>query len=87
MAKSKPLFPPTAIVEVLWDDAYGRGGWDDLPTYLSMGVAHCRTTGYLLKRDKTSVMIGLSQCEDGNINSAIVIPIEWVRKIKVLRKA
>lgn len=84
--KTKPLFPPTAIVEVLWADASVKHGWDLLPSYLGHDTISCRSIGYLLKKSKTAIVVGMTQASDGDMNAAIAIPLEWVKKITVLRK-
>lgn len=76
----------TPIVEVEWTDASGKSRWGQLEEYLAHHPHPCRTAGYLIRRTKEEILIALTQSEDGQLNGAIAIPIQWVKKIKILRK-
>ncbi len=85
MAK-KVTFPITTLVQVDWQDAAGRSGWRDIEDYEDMTPVNCRSVGFLVKRNRKEVVIGLTQCEDDSLNQCIVIPVSWILKMRILRK-
>ena len=83
---AKPKWPLTTIVEVLWHDACTRGRWAPKEEYLEQEVLPIATTGYLLKRNKRSIVIIQSQAQNETCSDSITIPLGWIKKITVLRK-
>ena len=79
-------FPLNKIMEVHWQDANGLSGWKDISVYNEHQTANCKTVGYLLKRTSKTITLALSQCDNADINSAIIIPLAWTTKIRILRR-
>ncbi len=68
------------IVEVEWQDATHHDGWGVKLT--GTGLNRCRTTGYLLKKDRVRVVVCQSEDEDGNQADLMVIPRSSVFRIR-----
>ena len=87
MAEQKLKWPLTKVIEVSWWDANARSAWGSREEYMHHDIAPCLTVGYLLKQTKKSVTVVMTQGADfDDVNQAISIPMNWVEKIKVLRK-
>lgn len=78
-------FPVQKIVEVDWKDACGQAGWDDIEEHRSLEPMPCKSVGYLLKKNKTEIVLAFCQAGHGGINSSMCIPMVWVSKIKVIK--
>lgn len=79
------------IVEVTWEDAYTRTGWEHEKFYKEHGHGDpvvVRSVGYLLARDENRTTIVQSGNVDGrhNVDGSITIPTGCIKKIRVLRK-
>ena len=81
---NKVTFPFGPMVEVLWEDASTRGGWDDLDDYAEHGTVKCLSIGYLLHHDKHHILLVHTQSEDDQGNNAIAIPAVWIKAIRTL---
>ena len=78
----KKIKPKTVTVH--WIDAHGYGGWQDWPGQ-RYDVARCITTGTVLRKTKTEIVVAQSVAidDDGYINGVgdvMVIPMPWVVK-------
>lgn len=73
------------IVEVEWVDSATTAGWHtDIED--GDGLVECRTAGYMLSKDRTSVKIIQSQTSHGANGEMIAIPRTCVRSIKRLTR-
>lgn len=77
-------WPQKTIVEVSWLDACVQGKWGRKDDYLKEGPMLCRTAGYLLKKDKSVVIIVQSQSVAGGVADSMTIPRSCVTKIRRL---
>ena len=71
------------IIEVSWLDACSFGNmWvspDDEVT-----CSHCKSVGYLLKKDKDKIIIAQSDSNNGEVMNRFVIPKGCITGIKEL---
>ncbi len=70
-------------VEVEWEDAASSGGWATKESYMLSPVI-CKTTGYLLQKNKKYLVVVQSEDQNGKVNDAITIPMKCVKKIRRL---
>ncbi len=90
---SKRLWPNKGeIVEVEWVDAASTNGWqrgDDIDREQAVdgGLVECRSTGYLLSKDKRAVRLAQSQTTHGSVSEIQAIPRSCVRSIKKLSRS
>jgi hypothetical protein len=73
------------VVEVEWTDSASTRGWRD-DMHEGDGLSTCRSAGYLLSKDRTSVKIVQSQSIHGTQAELIAIPRVAVKSITVLRR-
>lgn len=73
------------LVEVLWLDSAFHTGWKN--SRVSVDISHCRTTGYLVERNKHRVVVAMHSEDgvDGSYGEAMAIPRACVKKIRRLR--
>ena len=73
------------LVVVDWVDAAFEPGWkhsrEARPTWST-----CKTTGYLVVKNKQKIAIAMNVNDDGGYGETMVIPRSTVRKITVLTK-
>ena len=82
MPKTWCKFP---LVEVVWHDAAGETGWEDLYEAQQADVVVCTTTGYMIKKDRRKVIIASSLSGDSTrVDHTTTIPRTWVVKITPL---
>ena len=75
------------IVEVEWiDSSSGCSTWR-FPEDQDVDALPCKTAGYLLKKDRKSVVIFQSQASSGHVADSMTIPRSCVKEIRVLAKA
>jgi hypothetical protein len=72
-------------VEVDWIDSGERSGWGSAQTHRGSGPIQCRTAGYLLKRDKQTIVIVLNTNAEGQVGESITIPASCVKKVRRLK--
>jgi hypothetical protein len=80
--KKKHQYP---IVEVEWVDSSSYPGWQKAP---EKEPITCWTAGYLVHKDKVSLVIALSSSSEESINSfgdTITIPTSVVKKIRKVK--
>ena len=75
--------PRPVLVE--WDDAAGGSGWEPTARTARRKTLRVRTAGWLLKRTRKRLVIGLSLCENGEGDGCMVIPAACVRRVRRLR--
>lgn len=84
-----PKYPLTQLVEVEWTDSASRGRWDSLENYKEERPARCKTAGYLVVKDRTRVIVALSQGDThaliSTVLDAITIPRGCVTRIRRLK--
>ena len=73
--------PRLKAVEVDWIDSATRKGWGSAADHRGSGPMRCRTTGYLLKRDKHSVVLVQNTDADGHVGDSMTIPASCVKKV------
>lgn len=83
--KNQSPFPLKKIVEVEWEDACGRSGWEDLSAYEAMSPMPCKTCGYLVRKTTDKITVALTQAEEDSANGSISIPLAWVKKVRYLK--
>jgi hypothetical protein len=72
------------VYEVEWVDSCAHHGWRDEDE--EFPVSFCRTSGYLIHRDKTRVTIASSQdATSGHVSDIITIPRSAIRKVRRLK--
>ena len=70
------------VLYVEWVDASSNSGWEKASDIV--GIHRCRSVGFLVKEDKTQVV--LAACVSGDeCNANIAIPKEWIKKRKVIK--
>ena len=79
------------IVEVEWTDAASTNGWQlkvdvDREQADDRGLIECRSTGYLLSKDRRAVRLVQSQSAHGSVAEIQAIPLSCVRSIKWLSR-
>jgi len=83
------------IVEVEWEDSTSFNGWktpDVVARFVGAGSMKCRTTGYLLHKDRNRVAIcqSIGRDEDNEFSTSIaeclIIPRKCVKSIVELEK-
>lgn len=74
------------VVEVYWIDSAFNRGWGETQSKVdSMGVATCRTVGYLIGRDKRQIKVALSLADNGeSAGDGMSIPAACVTRVKIL---
>ncbi len=75
------------MVEVEWVDSCVNGGWRMRQEYLDAvvsGVSHCRTVGYLLRSNRSEVIVMQSLNDHGGAADSMTIPKCSVKKIRYL---
>lgn len=48
-------------------------------------VAHCKSVGYLVKKDREKIVIAQSLAQDGDVMNKFVIPRGCVRSIREIK--
>ena len=81
---SKTKFSLTKIVLVSWRDATSQSKWNSKENYLAAEPSEILTVGFLLKQDKKTITVIMSQAEDDEMCASLSIPKDWCSKIKVL---
>lgn len=77
--------PP--LVRVEWTDATSWHGWfkpgdvDADPKWLTQ----CETVGWLVKRDKTQMVVAQTRSAEPKYGELWSIPKRWIRRVEVLR--
>ncbi len=74
------------IVEIDWLDACRSGGWSSLDYYKKRTLAKCRTTGYLINKDRKHVTVMQSLGSDVDGTDGITIPRSNIQKMRILKK-
>lgn len=69
------------VVEVEWIDSAATNGWQHEYDNEDAGLILCRSSGYLLSKDRRSVRIVQSQTGHGTHGELIAIPRTCVRSI------
>lgn len=73
-------------VEVLWNDASTKGGWDTVSEYARHSPAQCSSMGYILKRTKKELILVMTKTLDNkDCMQGIAIPAKWIRKVRTLK--
>lgn len=75
-------------VTVSWVDSASTPGWRNIED-VHRRPMRCETTGYLVERNKTGLVLALSRClEDNTVPFCdhVVIPASCVVRVKVLRE-
>ncbi len=74
------------IVDVLWLDSIGVGGWKD-KDYLLEDSLECRTVGFLVCEDDKSIIVSSSLCNanDEHCHSPIRIPKVAIKSYEEIR--
>ena len=80
-------WPLSRKVEVEWIDSCSTGRWASEEDYRqNAGISVCRSTGYLLSKDKREVILVQSMSNTtANMADAIAIPTKAVVKVRKLR--
>ena len=81
---NKPTFPLNKIVLISWRDATSQNKWNSKENYLAAKPSEILTVGFLLKQDKKTITVIMSQAEDEEMCASLSIPKDWCNKIKVL---
>lgn len=84
-------WPKTPLVEVEWVDSASTNGWHrggDIEREHASdgGTIMCRSSGYLLSKDRQSVRLAQSQTSHGSVAEIQAIPRSCVRAIRLLRR-
>lgn len=79
----KKYTPKHDLVLVIWRDAFFYGGWHD-GMKARQHDDYAYTVGYLLRKDKHSIVVSQSLTDGANGNKA-QIPRKMIQKIKKLR--
>ncbi len=74
------------VVEVQWVDATSHTGWKSRAVE-KLAPVECLTVGYKLHEDKMYMRIAQSLANNGDYADVIVIPRQWVRRVRRLRGA
>ena len=74
-------------VEVTWDDSTSLNyGWLSLDEYLERRQpARCTSVGYLVYRDRRSLVLMMSQADNDDVSDGLTIPVACVRRVQHLR--
>lgn len=71
-------------VEIIWEDSFfGVGEWLSLEELKKLPLAQCRSSGYLLYKDRKKVILILS-AGNGTGSQPIAIPRGCIKQIKEL---
>lgn len=73
------------LVEVSWADSSSQTGWQRAP---ETDVLDCWTAGYLIHRDRNSIVVALNCSSEHSSNAfgdTMTIPASVVRKVRRLR--
>lgn len=70
------------MVMVKWVDSAAEGGWKTEP---EGGISACESIGFLIKKDRTEVIVAQSRSDRGFVSDFIAIPRSCVKAIRVLR--
>lgn len=87
MGQDKRSWPTNGtIVEVEWIDSASTNGWQGHDVFEEeAGLIECRSTGYLISKDRVSVKIEQSQSNHGSGAELLAIPRSCVTAITVLK--
>lgn len=84
--KIKPVeWPLSSRVEIVWADAAGISGWNDLEDLKTHKPVQAKSVGYLLKADSESVTLIGTQASDNGACQGITIPFSWIREVNLLK--
>lgn len=73
-------------VEIEWRDSFQRYGWADIDEYHKEGApSTCHSVGYLVRKDKNSVVLVMSLSDNGNACASMTIPREAVVRMRYLK--
>ncbi|MCA1841499.1 MAG: hypothetical protein LC723_14550 [Actinobacteria bacterium] len=76
---------PGQIVQVEWADAASPdAGWTRIEEAAAQNPMDVLSVGFVLRHDKTALVICLSVSKDEQVIMPLAIPSVWVRKIKRL---
>lgn len=86
MKRTSPRWPYRTIVEIQWEDAVSKGGWQ---CSQNAGIEYkgspCRTVGYLVRKTRTEVVIAQNtSCNEQDVGEVMVIPLGIVRKTRIV---
>jgi hypothetical protein len=74
------------IVEVEWVDSSGYSGWQDAEDAQKNIQTECRSSGYLLRKDKKSVSLVQNVSDIGHVDMVMAIPRVAIKSIRILEK-
>ena len=70
------------LVEIEWIDSAFNPGWHKADTVRD--VAYCKTTGYLVEKNKKRINVAMNVADNGDYGEAMAIPRSCVTKIRKL---
>ena len=73
------------IIELLWFDHFAVNGWHSTPEE-EIPVHANYSTGYFIKQDKLSIIIGQS-INTENVGDALIVLKSCIQEISVIKKA
>lgn len=81
--------PEVKIAIVDWVDSAGKSGWDDPEAHQKLPPYRCRSVGFLVRNDDTSVIVAQSlTCPtagyEDRMADSIVIPKAAVQKVEII---
>lgn len=82
---TKQKIEKDTLIAVIWDDANQVSGWLSEKDASVLPLAEVRSVGFFLNRDAN--VIRISGSISGGDRDVLVIPIKYVKRIRILRMA
>jgi len=79
MPKS-PARPP--IIEVHWVDIASFPGWSTLEEAITSTTMECISIGYVIHKDKKSVVMAQTIADNGDVGEILCIPTSVIRELR-----